>query len=107
MVKYSAPLIRDIVSIYVKGVGGSDQFFDQKNFWAYLIALLFGNNILFTELKNLARSSNGGRRRKRDRSQISAFAIQNKREKQDRGHTFLAFLGVKILSKYTIIRKLL
>ena len=67
----------------------------------------FGKKHTFIELKNLDRSSNGGRRRNRDRSQISAFAIQNKREKQDRGHTFLAFLGVKILSKYTIIRKLL
>ena len=82
-------------------------FLTKKIFWAYLIALLFRNNILFTELKNLNRSSNGGWRRKRRRSQISAFAIQNIREKRDQGHTFLAFLEVKIYKNYTIVMKLL
>ena len=77
--------------------------FDQIIFWAYLIALLFRNNILFTELKNLTRSSNGGWRRKRRRSQISAFAIQN----AGPGTYIFSFLEVKIYKNCTIVMKLL
>ena len=82
-------------------------FLGQKLFLAYQIALLQRKNILFTELKNLFRSSNGGRRRKRRRSQFSAFVIQIIWEKRDPGHTFLAFFEVKIFLKYIIVVKFL
>ena len=92
----SSPGYRDL-----KGVGGSDHFLAQKLFLVYLIALSFRKNILFTELKNLIRSSNGGHSRERRRSQISAFSIQFILEKRDLGRTFFAFLGVKISPKLT------
>ena len=77
-------------------------FLAQNFFWCYLIAISFGNNILFTELKNLARSSNGGRRRNGRQSQISAFSIQIILEKQDPEHTFLPFLMMKITSNHIV-----
>ena len=87
--------------LVLRGQGGLTTFFGPNFFLAYHIALSFRKNILFTELKNLARSSNGGHSSKRRRRQISSFSIQFIQEKRDQGHTFLAFLGVKISSNYT------
>ena len=64
---------------------------------AYLIALSLGSNILFTESKDLARSSKGELRRERRRSPISAFSIQIISERGTRDTYFWPFKGENLI----------